>query len=118
MPPCRLADTRDPAGASGGPALAANTTRAFPVAGLCGVPEGVSAVAVNVTVVAPTAAGNLRLFPAGAPAPNASTINFPEGRTRANNAVLPLGADGKIAVQCDMAVGTTHFLLDVTGYFR
>ena len=36
--PCRLVDTRDPAGPVSGPALGANTSRTFPVAGRCGIP--------------------------------------------------------------------------------
>jgi hypothetical protein len=61
------------------------------------------------------------VYAAGAPLPLASTINFVTGRTRANNALLPLGTGGAIRVQCDMPAGssgTTHFLFDVTGYFK
>jgi hypothetical protein len=119
--PCRVADTRGPAGPSGGPALGANTLRVFPAAGSCGVPTAARAVAVNVTAVGPTRAGNLRLFPAGAPAPNASTLNFAAGRTRANSALVRLGTAGGVAVQCDMpggTGGTTHALIDVFGYFQ
>jgi len=81
--PCRLADTRGPAGPAGAPALSANATRTFPVTGVCGVPSSAKAAVLNVTVVAPQAAGNLRLFPAGAPVPGASTINFSAGQVRA-----------------------------------
>ncbi|HEX6737436.1 MAG TPA: hypothetical protein VF310_04085 [Vicinamibacteria bacterium] len=121
LAPCRLADTRGPAGPSGGPALAANTVRVFPASGACGVPASARAVALNVTAVGPTRAGNLRLFPAGAVAPNASTLNFAVGRTRANNALVRLGAGGSVAVSCDMpggAGGQTHLVLDVAGYFQ
>jgi chitinase len=119
--PCRVADTRNAPSNSGGPALAANTTRTFPAAGLCGIPTDAIAIAINVTVVGETEAGNLRLYPAGAPAPVASTINFAVSHVRANNAIIPLGVDGRIAVQCDMppgSTGTTHFLFDVSGYFK
>jgi hypothetical protein len=121
VPPCRTLDTRNPVGARGGPALAANATRSFPVAGLCGVPNdpAVRAVAVNVTVVGATAAGNLRLFANGTALPLASVINFATPRARANNAVIPLGPNGRMDVRCDMAAaGATHFLLDVVGYMR
>jgi len=116
--PCRLADTRNPAGPSGGPALSAGASRSFPVTGLCTIPADARAVAVNVTVVGPTRAGNLRLYPAGAALPNASVVNFAASRTRANNALAALGAGGQVTVQCDMPSGTTHFVLDVAGYFR
>jgi hypothetical protein len=119
--PCRVADTRDPVGAWGGPALVANGTRTFPVIGRCGVPTTATAVAINVTVVDATDGGDLRLHPAGTVPPAASTINFSAGRVRANNAVVALGSDGQILVRCDMPPGSkgqTHFLFDVTGYFQ
>jgi hypothetical protein len=78
-------------------------------------------VAVNATAVGPTRAGNLRLYPAGTPSPNASTLNFAAARTRANNAIVRLGTAGGITVQCDMPGGTggqTHLVLDVAGYFQ
>jgi uncharacterized repeat protein (TIGR01451 family) len=117
--PCRLADTRGIPAPSGGPALQANAERTFPVSGLCGVPAGARAVAITLTVVQETEAGNLRLFPAGEPLPNASTINFVANVVRANNAIIKLGSGGQITVRCDMApgsTGTTHFLFDVFGY--
>lgn len=119
--PCRLADTRDPPGPSGGPALQANTTRTFPVGGLCGVPIDARAVALNVTVVQETEMGDLRLYPAGGALPTASAINFTANHAKANNAVIPLGTSGQIAVRCDMgagSTGSTHFLVDVLGYFQ
>jgi uncharacterized repeat protein (TIGR01451 family) len=119
--PCRLADTRDPAGPRGGPALAANAARTFPVTGLCGIPSDARAVSINVTVVGPTDVGDLRIYPAGAAAPLASVVNFGAGAVRANNAISGLGTGGQIAVQCDMppgSTGVTHFLMDVNAYFR
>jgi hypothetical protein len=119
--PCRLVDTRSPPGPTGGPPLGANTTRSFPVTGACGVPADARSVALNVTAVNPTDVGDLRLYPAGQTAPLASTINFAPGRTRANNAIVPVGANGQVSVQCDMPVGSTgqtNMILDVFGYFK
>src|SRR5260221_534205 len=79
------------------------------------------AVALILTVVRETELGGLRPYPAGAILPTASAINFTANQTKANNAVIPLGASGQIAVRCDMApgsTGSTHFLFDVSGYFR
>ena len=118
--PCRVADTRNPAGPSGGPALAANAARTFPVVGICGIPSTATAVAINVTVVDETDYGHLRVYPAGDAPPGSSTINFGAGQVRANNAIVPLGLSGQISVQCTMPSGSkgqTHFLFDVTGYF-
>ncbi len=72
----------------------------------------------NVTVAAPTAAGVLSLRPGGTAPLLASTINYAPGQTRANNAVLLLGAAGDVVVACGQASGTTQFILDVTGYFQ
>jgi uncharacterized repeat protein (TIGR01451 family) len=116
VPPCRVVDTR-----TAGLPLSANTTRAFTVAGLCAVPADARAVAVNLVAVNPGDFGNLRLYPTGVPVPLASALNFVAGRTRANNAVVPLGIGGAVDVRCDMPPGSAaslHFVLDVYGYFR
>jgi hypothetical protein len=115
--PCRLADTRLAAGEWGGPALNAGDDRYFGVAGECDIPASAKAVSLNVTVTQPSALGDLRLFPGGA-APLASAINYRPGQTRANNAVVFLGAGGSIALRCDQASGSVHVLLDVNGYFE
>jgi hypothetical protein len=116
--PCRLADTREPSGAFGGPALAAGASRAFTVTGSCGMPDGAKSVAFNVTVVAPTGAGFVRLTPIGAVTPQTSTLNFGPGQTRANSAVVSLGATGQITAALGMASGQAHVILDVVGYFK
>ncbi|HEX6739739.1 MAG TPA: Calx-beta domain-containing protein, partial [Vicinamibacteria bacterium] len=119
--PCRLADTRGPAGPTGGPALAANTSRTFPVAGRCGIPATARAVAINLVAVNPGDNGNLRIHPAGTATPLASALSYARGRTRANNGVVGLGAGGQITVRCDMLPGstaTTHFVADVFAYFE
>jgi hypothetical protein len=116
--PCRVADTRDVAGPYGAPPLDALTTRAFVMAGRCGIPGEADAVAINVTVTEPTAGGHLTIYQAGVPLPLASTINYRAGQTRANNAIVALGANDSIAVFCGQPSGTTQFLIDVVGYFR
>ena len=73
---------------------------------------------MNVTVTEATAAGNLRLYPAGIPVPLVSAINYAPGATRANNAIVPLSELGELAVRCSQASGTAHFILDVNGYFQ
>jgi hypothetical protein len=117
--PCRVLDTRN---APEGPALSANTTRDFQVQGKCGVPVGAKAATLNVTVVNWTGQGHLRLFPSGTATPTISTINFTGASTAAlaNGAIVPLSTNAN-----DLSVftfflsgsGTTHLVLDVTGYF-
>ncbi len=112
--PCRLADTRS----TTPPALVAGASRNFQIGGLCGIPADARAVAFNLTVTESTIAGFLSLHPTGQPLPVVSSINFVAGVTRANNAIIPLGTGGQIAVFNGMASGTVHLVLDVTGYFR
>ena len=115
--PCRLVDTRSGFGG----ALVGNTTRDFQVQGMCGVPVGAKAAALNVTVFTPTQNGHLRVFPSGTALPNISTINFQSGIVLANGAVVSLSSNtNDLSVYTYLAnVGgaTTHLILDVTGYF-
>jgi hypothetical protein len=113
--PCRVADTRDPAGPYGGPALSPGVPRVFVVAGQCQIPSTAKAVSFNVTVTQPTAPGHVILYPGGSAAPTVSAINFRAGQTRANNAIVPLGTGGTLAV---VSAAPTHFILDVNGYFE
>jgi aldose sugar dehydrogenase len=115
--PCRIVDTRGPAGPHGGPALAAGADRTFTLAGSCGVPPTARAVSVNVTVVQPAADGFLSIFPGAGATPTSSIINFRSGQIRANNALPLLGAAGDVVVR-NGSTGTLHFLLDVDGYFE
>jgi FG-GAP-like repeat len=117
--PCRIVDTRRAPAAPTG--LSANTTRFLSITdGPCAIPPDASAIVANVTAVRPSDNGDFRLFPAGTALPTSSTINFAAGRSRANNAIVPLGGiDEKgISVRCDMPAGFADFVLDVSGYFR
>jgi len=119
LTPCRVVDTRDPAGPLGGPALAAQIDRPFPVVSSpCGVPSSAKAIAVNIAVTGATSAGNLRLHAGGTAVPAVSSINYGAAQTRANNAVVTLSGAGEIAVYAGRASGTVHLILDVTGYFE
>jgi hypothetical protein len=116
--PCRLIDTRRGPSPYGGPALAAGGDRAFVVVGQCGIPVDARAISVNLAVTAPASPGYLRLYPTGGNLTLASTINYAQGQTRSNNAIVGLYELGAISVRCLQTSGTTHFILDITGYFR
>ena len=118
--PCRVADTRDPAGLYGGPALVHGVERGFVIAGRCGVPSTATAVSLNVTVTEPTGAGHLAIYPTqGNPAPT-SVLNFRAGQTRANGGIFSLDGTGALHVngQQTPSAGSLHVLVDVNGYFR
>lgn len=116
--PCRVVDTREPAGPLGGPALAAGASRNFTISGQCGIPATAKSVSFNVTITQPTSLGHITLFPAGQPIPLVSNINFQAGQTRANNAIVRLGTGGAIGVSNGQGSGTVHFIADVNGYFE
>jgi hypothetical protein len=118
LAPCRVADTRGPVAANGGPALAAGGSRSFILSGQCGIPPEATAVSLNLTVTQPAALGHITVFPLGTPLPPVSTLNYRAGQTRANNAIVTLGTDGAIDVICAQVAGTAHFIIDVNGYFR
>jgi len=118
LTPCRVLDTRNAPGPWGGPALSAGGTRAFALAGQCGISAAARAVSANLTVTGPSAAGDLRFYPSSGMVPPSSTINFSAGQTRANNAVLTLSPAGALSVRCDMPSGGVHLILDVNGYFE
>jgi hypothetical protein len=116
--PCRAVDTRNAPGPYGGPALTANSDRTFVLTGRCGIPASARAVSGNITVAQSTAAGDLRLYPAGSGLANASAINYRSGQTRANNATALLGTGGAAVVRCDQPSGNVHVIIDVNGYYQ
>jgi hypothetical protein len=116
--PCRRVDTRV-AGLGGPLPLAAPCEARFALAaGACGIPATAKAVSLNVAVTQPTAAGHVRLYPAGVPVPLVAALNYAAGQTRANNAVVALGSGGEIAVRVTQSSGSVHVVLDVNGYFE
>ncbi len=120
LPPCRLVDTRGPAGSLGAPALQPGASRDLVLTGTaCGVPATAKAVSLNVTVIAGTAPGNLRVYPGQGPLATASTLNFSPGATLANNTIMALDNTGTGAVKVYLgSTAPAHLLLDVNGYFQ
>src|SRR5215831_1797903 len=118
LSPCRVVDTRNATGPLGGPALSAGLTRLFTLAGHCGIPATAKALSANVTVTGATGAGDLRIYASGTTDLKVSRINFKNGQTRANNAVLELGSAGNVSVVCQIPSGKVQFILDVNGYYQ
>jgi hypothetical protein len=95
----------------------AGLNRTFQVGGNCNIPTNATAVFLNVTVVSPTVAGNLRIFPTGSPVPTVSALNYSAAQVRGNNGIYPLDATGRFDIRCAQASGTAHVVVDVAGYF-
>lgn len=109
--PWRAVDTRD----SGVP-ITAGQPLSVQVGGIDGgAPSNAVAVAVNVTVVDPTAGGYLTAYPGNVGAPTASTINYTPGQTIANAVVVGMAPDGTINLT--IGAGTAHAIVDVMGWF-
>lgn len=70
-------------------------------------------VVLNVTVVNPTQAGFLTVWPCDQARPQTSNLNFARGETRAVGAVVGLGPDVKLCVFTD---AETDLLVDLSGH--
>jgi hypothetical protein len=113
--PCRVADTRNPAGTFGGPALVGNTTREFDIPNsACNIPATAQAYSVNATVVPHGFLGFLTAFPCGQTLPLASTLNATDGRVKAAAAIVPAGTNGGL---CFFSTNDTDLVVDINGYF-
>ncbi|HBL31487.1 MAG TPA: hypothetical protein DD490_32085 [Acidobacteria bacterium] len=115
--PCRLLDTRAGFSATGGPALPATVPRVLATGGLCGLPAGAKALAVNLTVVGPPGAGYVRLFPGDGEPTATASITFAAGQILSNNAVVPLASSGSGTLALQSSTAGVHVVLDVMGYF-
>ncbi|GAA5006147.1 PKD domain-containing protein [Kitasatospora paranensis] len=91
------------------------TTRTLKVAGTAGVPADATAVVVNLTADRTTGSGFLTAYPHGIALPTVSNLNFDARQTVANQAIVPIGADGSIDVY--NFGGTTRVVVDVFGYY-
>jgi hypothetical protein len=104
--PVRLLDTR-----SGG-RLESGSTLTVPADTV--VPAGATAVLANITVTDAAAAGYVTVWPSGQERPTASVVNPAAGETRANTAVVPLGADGRFLLYSS---SPAHVIVDVSGFW-
>jgi hypothetical protein len=125
--PIRCYDSREAAYAVNGPiarlerrvvALRDSHDRSGTVLATDVVPPGATAVTYNITVAQPTGINWLSVAPGDqTDAPQFSSINFDVGRNDANGLTGKLDADRQVAVFCGDAVGSCHFIIDVTGYY-
>ncbi|CAN5442815.1 hypothetical protein BH10ACT2_BH10ACT2_21370 [soil metagenome] len=82
------------------------------------VPAGATAVAANITVTGTVGRGYLAINPGGNLVEGASTINWSAtGLTIANGVSLTLNASRQLTVICNGGGGSTHFIVDIAGYY-
>ena len=113
--PCRVVDTRNTNGPFGGPFIPAQGSRSFPIPqGACQIPSSAVAYSVNVTVVPHHTLGYLTIWPTPEFQPNVSTLNSPDGRVKANAAIVPGGVAGAVSV---FASDATDVIIDIDAYF-
>ena len=109
LAPCRVIDTRNPAGSlpfSG--TITVNVTTSG-----CGSPATAQAYALNATVVPSGSLQYLTLWPNGGTTPLVSTLNADPNTVTSNMALLPT-TNGSINAY---ATGPTYLILDISGYF-
>jgi hypothetical protein len=119
--PCRVMDTR-PAPNTVGPRntpIGASATYSPVVLGAngnCVIPGDALGLGMNVTIVSPTAASFLTVFPTGAPKPVTSNLNWTSGHAPIANAVtVRIGTAGKISFFNNK--GKVHVVADIVGYY-
>jgi hypothetical protein len=109
LSPCRVLDTRNPAGSQPfNGAINVDTAGSG-----CGAPASAQSFVLNATVVPPGPLGFLTLWPQGATQPLVSTLNAGDGAITSNMAIVPT-TNGSISA---FAANATHLVLDISGYF-
>jgi uncharacterized repeat protein (TIGR03803 family) len=118
LTPCRVVDTRNAPGPFCGPPIGGLSFRSFPLSmsgNPCGIPASAVAYSLNVTLIPGPKLGYLTIWPAGEGQPVVSTMNSPDGRVKANAAIIPAGTpSGSVSVY---VTDTTNVVLDIDGYF-
>lgn len=80
------------------------------------VPAGATAISVNLTVTGTSGGGYLAVNEGGNNTIAASAINWTAaGLAIANSIIVPINAARQVSVICGQ--GSTHFILDVSGYY-
>ena len=78
------------------------------------VPDVVSAVSLNVTVVNPARPGFVTVYPCTVQRPLASNLNYVAGDVVPNGVIAPVGATGKV---CFYSSASTDIVVDIAGWF-
>lgn len=124
--PCRIVDTRNTAAG----AIPASGSRSFVGAGVstyagqgganvsCGLAqESPAALALNITVVTPAAAGYATAYAYGTAQPGTASLNYGSGDIVNNSVVTPTGAPTAAFDFTLFSYAEAHYVIDVVGYF-
>ena len=118
--PTRILDTRSGIGAAKGK-VGAKSLIKLKVEGAGPVPSsGVTAVVLNLTVVATTGAGFITAYPSGngTSVPDVSSLNYTADKTVANLITVPVGSDGYVYLaNSGPPAGPVDLIADVSGYY-
>ena len=94
----------------------AGDTVATDTGGPTTIPNSVTAVAIDITATAQTEIGYLVAYADGTQQPVTSATNYSASDTVTGYEIVPVGADGKIAIY-NSSNGTTQLIVDITGYY-
>jgi len=113
--PTRLLDTRSAVGIGTRTPIPAGHTVVLQVTGKAGIPAGVKAVVLNVTVTDTVGNGYLTAWADGAAMPTTSNLDWLGAKaTVPNQVIVPVSASGAV----DLYVGgTSQVIADVFGYY-
>jgi hypothetical protein len=113
--PCRVADTRKANAPLGGPFLAGQNSRTFPVqSSSCGIPSSALAYSVNFAAIPHGPLGFITAWPTGQAKPRVASLNALTGTVTANAEIVPAGSGGSFDV---FASNDTDLVIDIDGYF-
>ena len=124
MSPTRICDSRVPNGVdtvpnqcdtNGNSTLGPNSSEVISIPASTQVPSDATALAINVTVTNTTAPGFLSIYPTTSNLPIASDLNWSQGETRANLAVIKLGVNNTITVY--NLSGSADLIIDLEGWY-
>ena len=114
--PVRIFDTRNGIGRPGTAPITGGVPVPVQITGsAAGALSTAGSVVMNVTVVTPSAAGFLTVYPNGAPVPNASNLNFDPGQVVPNLVTTKIGTGG--VVNLLLSQGSAHVIVDVIGTY-
>jgi hypothetical protein len=111
----RVMDTRSGAGPVARARVASGHSVTLQVTGHNGVPAGVTAVGVSMSVVDPSVGGFLQVNATGSSA-RSTIINYARGQSISSFAVLPLSSSGQVTFT--VSGGPADLVADLTGYYH